>query len=163
MCIALRRSPPSGALEPSAPELLRQRAGNDPSGGYGGLGRLGGCRPLLLATAQRVASLRDSEHLLLERRPPAALGIGRCSRPCKREGELVDVRPRRLGKAFDPEPLARGQGARHAVIETRKARHADLEPSRLEPNAAELAASLVQGYAMDVISRRATCSHRFCG
>jgi hypothetical protein len=84
------------------------------------------------------------EYLLLEHGPPTALGIGRRSRPREGGGELVDVRAGRLSEAFEPEPISRGQGAPHAVIETRKARHPNLEPSRVERNATELAASLVQ-------------------
>jgi hypothetical protein len=84
------------------------------------------------------------EYLLLEHRPPTALGIGRRSRPREGGGELVDVRPRRLSQAFEPETFPRGQGATHAVIETRNARHANLEPSGVERNATQLAASLVQ-------------------
>jgi hypothetical protein len=143
ICVFLRAPRASGALEPSAPELFRQRARNASPGRDGGLVRFLSCRSLRLAPAQRLALLHF-EHLFLKNGPPAALGIGYRSRPRERGGELVDVCPRRLSEAFEQETFPRGQGATHAVIETRKARHANLEPSRVERNATELAASLVQ-------------------
>ena len=81
---------------------------------------------------------------MLEDGASPALRIGDRTRMPERCGEMLDVRARGVREPVQPKLFPGGQGALDAVIGTRKTGHADLEPSRVERNPAELAASVVQ-------------------
>jgi hypothetical protein len=132
------------ALEPAALELVRQGTGRHTAHRNGRFRRPGGGRPLTLSAAKGISPRSESEELFLERRSTATLRVGLRPRSSEQGREMLNVRPGWLRKLPQSKPFPGRERAGNAVIRTRDARDAHLEPFRVERNAAELAASLVQ-------------------
>jgi hypothetical protein len=98
----------------------------------------------MLSEFQCLPPGREREQLFLERGAPAPLGVSLRLCACERGRKVLHVGAGGLSELPQAQPVPRCERARDAVVRLRDAGDADLEPSRVERNPAELAAGRLQ-------------------